>query len=50
MFYGTLGLIEGLTMERLDRFFDIYGRLTPIWFGDAAAAVFLLSVLALFLL
>ena len=40
MFYGTLTLsIEEPAMERLVRFFDFYGRLTPHWFGDAAAAV-----------
>lgn len=36
-------------MERLDRFFDIYGKVTPAWFGDAAAAVVLIGMLVLLL-
>jgi hypothetical protein len=36
-------------MERLDRFFDIYGRITPAWFGDAAVAAVLFGILVLLL-
>ncbi len=34
-------------MERLDRFFDFYGRITPQWFGDALAAIVLFVFVAL---
>lgn len=33
-------------MERLDRFFDVYERVLPSWFGDAAVAAVLFSILA----
>ncbi len=35
-------------MERIDRFFDVYERVLPPWFGDAAVAAVLLSLLAFF--
>tara|TARA_R110000868_G_scaffold161397_11_gene391676 strand:- start:568 stop:681 length:114 start_codon:yes stop_codon:yes gene_type:complete len=35
-------------MERLDRFFDVYERVFPPWFGEAAVAVVLFSMLAIF--
>ncbi len=36
-------------MKSLDRFFDFYGRFTPRWFSDAAAAALALGVIVLIL-
>ena len=36
-------------MKSLDRFFDLYDRVTPRWFGDAAALLILIGAVALIL-